>query len=154
MTVFSAPDYPQFMAEGAFRYSNKAAVAVLTSPDYDTPAMTQYEAVHPRPEAVPYYDLAVNDSDEELEPVAPTASGMTDVREEKSAADGAAEACSAPKEEGGEEQNGNEAVAVVAADVEAKEEAPTATVAEPGSSPAASPRAGSPTRWHPRGASA
>ena len=82
MTVFSAPDYPQFMADDALRYKNKGAVAVLSAPEYNTPAMTQYEAVLPRPEAKPYYDLYVNDSDEELEVVPSTVSGMTDVREE------------------------------------------------------------------------
>ena len=82
ITVFSAPDYPQFMADGAQRYRNKASVAVLSGPDYNKPEMTQYEAV-PRPDKLtPYYDLFVNDSDEELEAVASGVSGMTDVRGE------------------------------------------------------------------------
>ncbi len=48
------------------RYRNKASVAVLTGPDYATPSMKQYEAV-PRPEAVPYYNLELMDSDVEHE---------------------------------------------------------------------------------------
>lgn len=47
MTVFSAPDYPQFL-EGE-RFYNKAAVAQLTAPDYATPSMLQFDAA-PRPE--------------------------------------------------------------------------------------------------------
>ncbi|KAL4550811.1 hypothetical protein Ndes2526B_g08910 [Nannochloris sp. 'desiccata'] len=85
LTIFSAPDYPQFMADGVDRYKNKAAVAVLSGPDYDTPVMKQYEAALPRPKATPYYDLYINDSDEELEEVPSTASGMTDDKEPKSA---------------------------------------------------------------------
>lgn len=82
MTVFSAPDYPQFMADDAQRYKNKGAVAILSAPDYSNPKMEQYNAVLPRPPATPYYDLQVNDSDEEFEPPGSTVSGMTDVREE------------------------------------------------------------------------
>jgi serine/threonine-protein phosphatase 5 len=80
-TVFSAPDYPQFIHPDLDRYKNKAAVAVLTRErgDYTDPEMMSYEAVHPRPAAEPYYDLAVPDSDEEWEPAASDASGMTDV---------------------------------------------------------------------------
>jgi serine/threonine-protein phosphatase 5 len=80
MTVFSAPDYPQFMPEDTERYNNLAAVAVLTGPDWATPNMQQYAAAHPRPEAQPYYELWVPDSDEEWEPAASDASGMTDVQ--------------------------------------------------------------------------
>lgn len=83
MTVFSAPDYPQFIPEEAERYRNKAAVAVLRAPDYATPDMRTFEAVHPRPTASPFYDLLVPDSDEEYEPAPSTASGMTDVRQER-----------------------------------------------------------------------
>jgi serine/threonine-protein phosphatase 5 len=80
-TVFSAPDYPQFIHPDLDRYKNKAAVAVLTKErgDYTEPEMMSYEAVLPRPAAEPYYDLAVPDSDEEWEPAASDASGMTDV---------------------------------------------------------------------------
>jgi hypothetical protein len=76
MTVFSAPDYPQFVHEPAQRYKNKAAVAVLSAPDWATATMVQYEAV-PRPPAEPYYDIMAPDSDEEMEPVPSDASGMT-----------------------------------------------------------------------------
>ena len=54
MTVFSAPDYPQFVPADAPRYNNLAAVAVLAAPDYDAPTMTQFAAVQPRPAAEPY----------------------------------------------------------------------------------------------------
>jgi serine/threonine-protein phosphatase 5 len=83
MTVFSAPDYPQFLPDDAERYRNKAAVAILSAPDFATPVMKQFEAALPRPEATPYYDLFVNDSDEEYEAAPSTASGMTDVAEER-----------------------------------------------------------------------
>lgn len=49
MTVFSAPDYPQFQ-EGPERLVNKAAVALLSAPDWATPRMVQYDAVQPRPQ--------------------------------------------------------------------------------------------------------
>lgn len=72
------------MAEEVQRYHNKGAVAVLSAPGYHTPVMKQYEAVLPRPKAQPYYELYVNDSDEEFELADPgTASAMTDVREER-----------------------------------------------------------------------
>ena len=144
MTVFSAPDYPQFMAQDAKRYCNKAAVAVLTGPDYDTPTMKQYEAVHPRPEGKPYYDLFVNDSDEELEVVPSTVSGMTDVKEERL------------KEEEKEVKSAHK-------EVKKKEEVPvlkklavgspgkapgSPTAGGSGSTPRAHSRGSSPTRWH------
>ena len=50
VTLFSAPDYPQFMAEGEDRYHNKAAVLHLTAPDYATPQVESFEAVLPRPQ--------------------------------------------------------------------------------------------------------
>ena len=53
MTVFSAPDYPQFQADGEERYNNKAAVAVLSHPGYDEPQFVQYSAVLPRPAVSP-----------------------------------------------------------------------------------------------------
>ena len=49
MTVFSAPDYPQFQADDDDRYNNLAAVALLSSPCYDEPHFLQYSAVLPRP---------------------------------------------------------------------------------------------------------
>eukprot|EP00775_Hariotina_reticulata_P007141 gene7141-7356_t len=50
VTLFSAPDYPQFMAEGEQRYRNKGAVLHLRPPDYATPSVESFEAVLPRPE--------------------------------------------------------------------------------------------------------
>lgn len=50
MTLFSAPDYPQFIADGEDRYHNKAAVLHLTAPDYATPQVESFEAVLPRPQ--------------------------------------------------------------------------------------------------------
>ncbi|KAG2485825.1 hypothetical protein HYH03_015408 [Edaphochlamys debaryana] len=65
MTVFSAPDYPQFQVleddeDGTpgQRYNNLAAVAVLRGPGYASPDMRTFEAVQPRPKADPYYDFA------------------------------------------------------------------------------------------------
>ena len=90
MTVFSAPDYPQFIHEQADRYRNKAAVAVLSAPDFGVPRMVQFEADMPRPAAAPYYDLAVPDSDEEFEPAASDLSGMTGVTHDVADSDDAA----------------------------------------------------------------
>jgi serine/threonine-protein phosphatase 5 len=79
MTVFSAPDYPQHLPDTQERYKNKAAVLVLNGiGDYACPDIKQYDAVLPRPSASPYYELDVPDSDEEIEMLEPTASGMTD----------------------------------------------------------------------------
>jgi serine/threonine-protein phosphatase 5 len=113
MTVFSAPDYPQFVAAAAARYGNKGAVAVLRGPGYATPSMAQYGAA-PRPPAAPFYDLGVADSDEEFEPAADDASGMTGVR----AADAAAAAA------GGEEEEEEGAEAAVEQPVGSGGEAP------------------------------
>ncbi len=55
VTVFSAPDYPQFQVEeenaenGGKRYENLAAVAVLSAPDFTEPNMRTFAAVKPRP---------------------------------------------------------------------------------------------------------
>ncbi len=49
MTIFSAPDYPQFQLPGE-RYSNLGAVLRLSAPDYATPAVLQFSASLPRPE--------------------------------------------------------------------------------------------------------
>lgn len=51
MTVFSAPDYPQFQAVDADekRTRNKAAAARLTAPGWDAPEFVQWDAVLPRP---------------------------------------------------------------------------------------------------------
>ena len=83
MTVFSAPDYPQHLPDDVDRFKNKAAVFVLSSEgDFAIPEVKQWEAVLPRPESSPYYDLGVPDSDEEIELLPPTASGMTDLSDE------------------------------------------------------------------------
>lgn len=49
-TVFSAPEYPQFVGDEEERTHNRAAVAVLSAPDYAKPRMVQFEADLPRPE--------------------------------------------------------------------------------------------------------
>ncbi|KAH7847974.1 hypothetical protein Vadar_032241 [Vaccinium darrowii] len=67
ITLFSAPDYPQFQAT-AERYKDKGAYIVLVPPHFDSPVFHSFEAVTPRPEANPYYDYEdVIDSDEELD---------------------------------------------------------------------------------------
>ncbi|XP_076916450.1 serine/threonine-protein phosphatase 7-like [Bidens hawaiensis] len=67
ITVFSAPDYPQFQATKE-RYKNKGAYIVLKSPNFDTPDFHSFEAITPRPNANPYYDFEdMIDSDEELD---------------------------------------------------------------------------------------
>ncbi|XP_073151214.1 serine/threonine-protein phosphatase 7 [Henckelia pumila] len=67
ITLFSAPDYPQFQATEE-RYRNKGAYIVLEPPQFDTPIFHSFEAVAPRPKANPYYDFGdVIDSDEELD---------------------------------------------------------------------------------------
>ncbi len=50
MTVFSAPDYPQFCEDESERVGNKGAVAVLCAPDYASPRMVTYGPEEPRPE--------------------------------------------------------------------------------------------------------
>lgn len=66
ITLFSAPDYPQFQATDE-RYNNRAAYIVLHPPDFSTPNFRSFEAIKPRPKAKPYYDFEeVIDSDEEL----------------------------------------------------------------------------------------
>ncbi|KAK1307331.1 Serine/threonine-protein phosphatase 7 [Acorus calamus] len=67
ITLFSAPDYPQFQATED-RYKNKGAYIVLQPPDYATPIFHSFEAITPRPKANAYYDYEnVIDSDEELD---------------------------------------------------------------------------------------
>ena len=66
ITLFSAPDYPQFQASED-RYNNSGAYIVLSPPDFATPDFHTFQAVKPRPKAHPYYDFEdVIDSDEEL----------------------------------------------------------------------------------------
>ncbi|KAL7135292.1 hypothetical protein ABFS83_11G083900 [Erythranthe nasuta] len=67
ITLFSAPDYPQFQATEE-RHRNKGAYIVLEPPHFDTPIFRSFEAVTPRPKVNPYYDFEdVIDSDEELD---------------------------------------------------------------------------------------
>ncbi|XP_021605057.1 LOW QUALITY PROTEIN: serine/threonine-protein phosphatase 7-like [Manihot esculenta] len=67
ITVFSAPDYPQFQATEE-RYNNKGAYIVLKPPNFDDPEFHSFEATAPRPEVNAYYDYEdVIDSDEELD---------------------------------------------------------------------------------------
>ncbi|KAF8406752.1 hypothetical protein HHK36_008844 [Tetracentron sinense] len=67
ITLFSAPDYPQFQATEE-RYNNKGAYIVLEPPDFDTPVFRSFEAITPRPQVNSYYDYKnAIDSDEELD---------------------------------------------------------------------------------------
>lgn len=67
ITVFSAPDYPQFQATEE-RYNNKGAYVVLKPPGFDNPEFHSFEAITPRPKVNPYYDFEeVIDSDEDLD---------------------------------------------------------------------------------------
>ncbi|XP_027346935.1 serine/threonine-protein phosphatase 7 [Abrus precatorius] len=67
VTLFSAPDYPQFQATKE-RYNNKGAYVVLEAPNFDNPIFHGFSAVSPRPKANAYYDYEeVIDSDEELD---------------------------------------------------------------------------------------
>lgn len=67
ITLFSAPDYPQFQAT-TDRYNNKGAYIVLKPPDFATPEFHSFQAVTPRPQVNPYYEYKdVIDSDEELD---------------------------------------------------------------------------------------
>ena len=51
MTVFSAPDYPQFQSSQEDRFNNLGAVAVLRGcqDNYTSPEMVEYAAA-PRPQ--------------------------------------------------------------------------------------------------------
>lgn len=53
MTVFSAPDYPQFQPANEDRFNNQGAVAVLRSShdSFTSPEIVEYSAV-PRPEVI------------------------------------------------------------------------------------------------------
>lgn len=57
VTVFSAPDYPQFQ-NTSDRYLNLGAVVILKYPNYDLPNIKTFSAVYPRPNANPCYDLS------------------------------------------------------------------------------------------------
>lgn len=45
-------------AEGAERYRNLGAVAVLKGPEWDDPEFVQFEAVHPRPDVAATYEVS------------------------------------------------------------------------------------------------
>ncbi|BBH04001.1 serine/threonine phosphatase 7 [Prunus dulcis] len=67
ITLFSAPDYPQFQSTEE-RYKNKGAYIILEPPNFDDPAFHSFEAITPRPKADPFYNFEeVIDSDEELD---------------------------------------------------------------------------------------
>ncbi|XP_058070143.1 serine/threonine-protein phosphatase 7 isoform X2 [Magnolia sinica] len=67
ITLFSAPDYPQFQATEE-RYNNMGAYIVLEPPDFATPIFHSFEAITPRPKASAYYNYVdAIDSDEELD---------------------------------------------------------------------------------------
>ncbi|MCD7458459.1 Serine/threonine-protein phosphatase 7 [Datura stramonium] len=67
ITLFSAPDYPQFQATED-RYRNKGAYIILGPPNFDIPIYRSFDAVTPRPKVNPYYDYEdCIDSDEELD---------------------------------------------------------------------------------------
>ncbi|GAQ91309.1 protein phosphatase 5 [Klebsormidium nitens] len=69
VTLFSAPDYPQFQnVDDVERYKNTAAYVVLSGPGYDTPEVHHFDAALPRPEVKAYYDFETAlDSDEDLD---------------------------------------------------------------------------------------
>ncbi|PRQ47162.1 putative protein-serine/threonine phosphatase [Rosa chinensis] len=67
ITLFSAPDYPQFQGTEE-RYRNKGAYIVLEPPNFDHPVFHSFEAITPRPQVKAYYDYEeAIDSDEELD---------------------------------------------------------------------------------------
>ncbi|GJP53173.1 hypothetical protein CLOM_g12362 [Closterium sp. NIES-68] len=67
LTLFSAPDYPQFQARRQ-RYSNRAAYLVFEGPDFSEPQVHHFDAVLPRPKATAFYDyMNCLDSDDEID---------------------------------------------------------------------------------------
>ncbi|KAL6226884.1 hypothetical protein ACLB2K_000843 [Fragaria x ananassa] len=67
ITLFSAPDYPQFQGTEE-RHRNKGAYIVLEPPNFDHPVFHSFEAIAPRPQVKAYYDYEeAIDSDEELD---------------------------------------------------------------------------------------
>ena len=65
-TVFSAPDYPQFIEAGDTRHNNAATfVRLRGDTEWAEPEPTAFTAARPRPESEPYYDVTVGGSDEE-----------------------------------------------------------------------------------------
>ncbi|XP_010524593.1 PREDICTED: serine/threonine-protein phosphatase 7 long form homolog [Tarenaya hassleriana] len=57
ITLFSAPDYPQFQ-DTEERYNNKGAYIILQIPEYEEPEIHVFEAVSPRPKAEAYYGFS------------------------------------------------------------------------------------------------
>ncbi|CAA7014182.1 unnamed protein product [Microthlaspi erraticum] len=55
ITLFSAPDHPQFQ-DTEERRNNKGAYIILQIPEYEEPEIHVFEAVSPRPKAEAYYD--------------------------------------------------------------------------------------------------
>ncbi|XP_018437685.2 serine/threonine-protein phosphatase 7 long form homolog [Raphanus sativus] len=55
ITLFSAPDHPQFQ-DTEERHNNKGAYIILHIPDCEEPEIHVFEAVSPRPKAEAYYD--------------------------------------------------------------------------------------------------
>ena len=68
VTVFSAPDYPQFVDESE-RTRNTAAYAVLTQPSIAKPQFRQFEAALPRPDVSCFFDEEGEDEEEAVEEV-------------------------------------------------------------------------------------
>ncbi|KAH7298617.1 hypothetical protein KP509_25G051200 [Ceratopteris richardii] len=67
ITLFSAPDYPQFQATKC-RYNNKGAYIILDAPDFSSPTFYTFVATLPRPKVTAYYDFVnVADSDDEID---------------------------------------------------------------------------------------
>ena len=65
-TVFSAPDYPQFIEAGDTRHNNRATfVRLRGATEWAEPEPTAFSAARPRPASEPYYDITVGGSDEE-----------------------------------------------------------------------------------------
>mmetsp|Transcript_4314 Transcript_4314/g.27480 ORF Transcript_4314/g.27480 Transcript_4314/m.27480 type:complete len:639 (+) Transcript_4314:214-2130(+) len=65
VTVFSAPDYPQFQHDGEERMNNLAAFVELQAPDVSEAKFVTFSAVKPRPHCMCYYDLGLPGSDVE-----------------------------------------------------------------------------------------
>jgi hypothetical protein len=64
VTVFSAPDYPQFQCTEE-RFNNKASVLKLLHPGYSDFKPITYSAAE-RPLSAPFYDLGLPGSDDEF----------------------------------------------------------------------------------------
>ena len=66
VTVFSAPDYPQFRCDDDERIKNTASVLKLLPPTYSEYTVIEYSAVA-RPHATCCYDNTLPGSDAEME---------------------------------------------------------------------------------------